>query len=142
MKGDQHMLESNCMRGGMSCERSCQYDTSEPVCTDTTSQVCEDVPEQVTNTKYFYILQNIFTPGVRDSDGQDLPHSAGGGEPCLYIVSTYLHISTYLLYLNIYSCIYQVCSDPEDPEPQTECEVVMEQQCEDVVEEVCSHVTR
>ena len=35
-----------------------------------------------------------------------------------------------------------MCSDPEDPEPQTECEVVMEQQCEDVVEEVCSHVTR
>ena len=79
---------------------------------------------------------------MRDSDGQDLPHSAGGGEPCLYIVSTYLHISTYLLYLNIYTCIYKVCSDPEDPEPQTECEVVMEQQCEDVVEEVCSHVTR
>ena len=51
MKGDQHMLESNCMRGGMSCERSCQYDTSEPVCTDTTSQVCEDVPEQVCQTR-------------------------------------------------------------------------------------------
>ena len=32
-----------------------------------------------------------------------------------------------------------MCSDPEDPEPQTECEVVMEQQCEDVVEEVCCH---
>ena len=42
-------------------------------------------------------------------------------------------------YLNIYTCIYQVCSDPEDPEPQTECEVVMEQQCEDVVEEVWCH---
>ena len=37
MKGDQHMLESNCMRGGMSCERSCSYDTSEPVCTETFS---------------------------------------------------------------------------------------------------------
>ena len=60
MKGDQHMLESNCMRGGMSCERSCQYDTSEPVCTDTTSQVCEDVPEQVTSIKYFYILSKYF----------------------------------------------------------------------------------
>ena len=32
MKGDQHMLEDNCMRGGMSCERKCDYDTSEPVC--------------------------------------------------------------------------------------------------------------
>ena len=102
MKGDQHMLESNCMRGGMSCERSCQYDTSEPVCTDTTSQVCEDVPEQVTNSKYFYILQNIFTPGVRDRDGQDLPHSAGGGEPYIYIVSIYLHFAIHY-YLNIYT---------------------------------------
>ena len=35
MKGDEHMLQSNCMRGGMSCERSCQYDTSEPVCQET-----------------------------------------------------------------------------------------------------------
>lgn len=35
MKGDEHMLESNCMRGGMSCERNCEYDTSEPVCTET-----------------------------------------------------------------------------------------------------------
>ena len=35
MKGDEHMLESNCMRGGMSCERSCEYDTSDPVCTET-----------------------------------------------------------------------------------------------------------
>ena len=26
------MLEDNCMRGGMSCERKCDYDTSEPVC--------------------------------------------------------------------------------------------------------------
>ena len=32
MKGDQHMLEDNCMRGGMSCQRQCDYDTSEPVC--------------------------------------------------------------------------------------------------------------
>ena len=32
MKGDQLMLEDNCMRGGMSCERQCDYDTSEPVC--------------------------------------------------------------------------------------------------------------
>ena len=68
---------------------------------------------------------------MRDRDGQDVPHSAGGGEPYIYIVSTYLHIY-----------IYQVCSDPEDPEPQTECEVVMEQQCEDVVEEVCCHVSQ
>ena len=42
----------------------------------------------------------------------------------------------------MYTYICKVCSDPEDPEPQTECEVVMEQQCEDVVEEVCCHVTR
>ena len=35
-----------------------------------------------------------------------------------------------------------MCSDPEDPEPQTECEVVMEQQCEDVVEEVRYNVSR
>ena len=26
------MLEDNCMRGGMSCERKCDYDTSESVC--------------------------------------------------------------------------------------------------------------
>ena len=65
------------------------------------------------------------------------------------IFTLYLHICTYLpthYYLNIYTCIYQVCSDPEDPEPQTECEVVMEQQCEDVVEEVrgvtCHDVVR
>ena len=32
MKGDEHMLEDNCMRGGMSCERECDYNTSEPVC--------------------------------------------------------------------------------------------------------------
>ena len=60
----------------------------------------------------------------------------------LYLHCIYKSTLRYSLYLNIYTCICQVCSDPEDPEPQTECEVVMEQQCEDVVEEVCSHVTR
>ena len=32
----------------------------------------------------------------------------------------------------------EVCSDPEDPEPKTECNIVMESVCDDVVEEVCT----
>ena len=31
MKGDK--LEGNCMKGGMSCERQCQFKTEDPVCT-------------------------------------------------------------------------------------------------------------
>ena len=93
MKGDQHMLESNCMRGGMSCERSCQYDTSEPVCTDTTSQVCEDVPEQVTSIKYFTFLK-IFSPQVCETvmDKTCRTVQEEVSPACIL----YLHIYTYL----------------------------------------------
>ena len=31
MKGDK--LEGNCMKGGMSCDRQCKYNTEDPVCT-------------------------------------------------------------------------------------------------------------
>ena len=50
MKGEKNTLDSNCMRGGMSCERQCDYDTSQPVCEETLTDVCEDKPEEVCQT--------------------------------------------------------------------------------------------
>ena len=50
MKGERSALESNCMRGGMSCERKCDYDTSDEVCTETLTDVCEDSKEEVCQT--------------------------------------------------------------------------------------------
>lgn len=42
MKGG--VLGSNCTKGGMSCERKCEFETSEPECTEVLETVCEDVP--------------------------------------------------------------------------------------------------
>ena len=42
MKGDERRLEDTCMRGGMSCERKCDYDTSEPVCEQELTVSMED----------------------------------------------------------------------------------------------------
>ena len=50
MKGEPTRLEENCMRGGMSCERKCDYDTSDQVCTETLTDVCEDSKEEVCET--------------------------------------------------------------------------------------------
>ena len=50
MKGEPSTLDSNCMRGGMSCERKCDYDTSDQVCTETLTDICEDTKEEVCET--------------------------------------------------------------------------------------------
>ena len=50
MKGEKKTLDSNCMRGGMSCERKCDFDTSQAVCEESLTDVCEDTAEEVCET--------------------------------------------------------------------------------------------
>ena len=50
MKGEKKTLDSNCRRGGMSCERKCDFDTSPALCEETLTEVCEDRAEEVCET--------------------------------------------------------------------------------------------
>ena len=68
MKGEKTTLDSNCMRGGMSCERKCDYDTSEPVCEESLTDVCEDKPEEVCETVVEQACRTVQEEECRDPE--------------------------------------------------------------------------
>ena len=68
MKGEKNTLDSNCMRGGMSCERNCDFDTSQPVCEETLTDVCEDKAEEVCETVLEQTCRTVQEEQCRDPE--------------------------------------------------------------------------
>ena len=121
MKGEPTRLEENCMRGGMSCERKCDYDTSDEVCTETLTDVCEDSKEEVCQTVMEKSCRTVQEEECRD------PEESNTKTECSVVME-------------------EKCEEVEEQdcrmETEMECETVEKEACTTLREPVCSPTSK